>query len=340
MQTHTTPHTLSGLAMIAAYFKNFIDAFGQGWNRFWYEPSDPLPLGVIRILAGILALVSLVSFTTDLDALLSNSGMMPVSLVVDLQSPQNEAGQLVRPWRWSYLDYFRGRDLQIVHGLGGVVLVLFTLGLFTRFTSIAALIVVLSYLHRLPMVAMYHERTLAFVLLFLAMGPAGARLSLDRWLANRKGLPAVGRLWSATVALRLMQIQFAVMCFMMAIAKLSVGGDMWWPGLAVWWIAQMPQASLVNLSWLGRSHQFLINFWSHVIVFFELFFPFLIWRPLLQPLLIGLGIAIWLSVMVLTGQVLFILSLLTALLCFVSGEQMQAIAQCCGCCRTKTVVAK
>jgi hypothetical protein len=319
--------------MIAAYFHQFIEVFGQSWNRFWYTPSNPLPLGVIRVLAGLIAIASLVTFTPDVDRLLSKSGMMPVEVVVGLQTPVTEDGKEVRPWRWSYLDYLSSRDLHVAHWCGLAVLVAYTLGIYTRATSILALIVVLSYLHRLPMVAMYHERILAFVMFFVALGPAGARLSLDRWLANRKGLPALGNTWTATVSLRMMQIQFAVMCFMMALAKLSTGGDMWWPGLAVWWLAQAPGASLIDLKWLGRNHQFLINFWSHAIVFFELAFPFLIWRPILQPLLITIGVAIWLSVMVLTGQVLFILSLLTALLCFVTGEQMMALAQCCGCCR-------
>lgn len=318
--------------MIAAYFKRFIDTFGKGWNTFWYTPADPLPLGLIRLLTGLIAIASLVSYTPDIERFLTDTGMVPVSLVVELQSPQLDNGQLVRPWRWSYFDFIGSNEVRLVHWCGIAVVVLYTLGLFSRVTSVLALIVVLSYLHRTPIVTMYHERILAFVMFFVALGPSGAALSLDRWLTKRKGMSASGPTWTAAVPLRMMQIQLCLACFMMAIAKLSIGGDMWWPGMATWWIASMPGASLVDLSWLNRDRQFLINFWSHAIVFFELAFPFLVWRPILQPMLVVGAVVIWLSVMVLTGQVLFVLALLTALLSFVSGEQLRALCGCCGMC--------
>ena len=38
--------------MIAAYFRELFAGARQGWNRFWFTPTDPATLGLIRILAG------------------------------------------------------------------------------------------------------------------------------------------------------------------------------------------------------------------------------------------------------------------------------------------------
>ena len=37
---------------VVDYFARLADAFGQGWTRFWFTPSDPTILSVIRICVG------------------------------------------------------------------------------------------------------------------------------------------------------------------------------------------------------------------------------------------------------------------------------------------------
>lgn len=321
------------MSLIVNYFRELILAFGQGWNRFWYTPSHPLPLGIIRICAALIALASLISYTPDLDRLLSANGMMPVQLVVDLQTALKEDGTQVLPWRWSYLDGLSGQELHIAHTCGMAVMVVLALGFLTRISSVLALVVFLAYLHRVPQVTMYHERVLPFVLFYLALGPSGATLSLDRWIAHRRKAPLPQPTWTATVPLRMMQIHLAVISFMMVIGKLSNDAS-WWSGMALWWLAIVPDGPLLNITWLNNNHRFILNFWSHAIVFFELAFPFLVWNRYARPLMVVLGLLVWTSVMIASGQVLFISSLMTALLSFVSGEQWMALAACCGCCKS------
>jgi hypothetical protein len=40
--------------------------FTAGWDRFWFRPADPTPLGVIRIVAGILVVYLHLAYTLDL----------------------------------------------------------------------------------------------------------------------------------------------------------------------------------------------------------------------------------------------------------------------------------
>src|SRR5205085_2642600 len=36
------------------YWTTLAARFGEGWNRFWFTPSDPLSLGVLRIGIGLI----------------------------------------------------------------------------------------------------------------------------------------------------------------------------------------------------------------------------------------------------------------------------------------------
>ena len=44
---------------IGSYFRTLSSRFGNGWNRFWFAPSDPMTLGVIRIFTALVALGAL-----------------------------------------------------------------------------------------------------------------------------------------------------------------------------------------------------------------------------------------------------------------------------------------
>ena len=35
------------------YLQRLSEKGGAGWNRFWYTPSDPYTLGVMRLLVGL-----------------------------------------------------------------------------------------------------------------------------------------------------------------------------------------------------------------------------------------------------------------------------------------------
>ena len=98
-----------------------------------------------------------------------------------------------------------------VHVVGLAVLVLFTLGFWSRLTSILALVVILSDVHRGPMLTSQFEPVLTMVMCYLCLGPSGASWSLDRrWpVGGRRrrwpGRPPRARTpsWAATVSIRL-----------------------------------------------------------------------------------------------------------------------------------------
>ena len=306
------------------YLTTLVAEFGSGWNRFWFTPSDPLPLGRLRVAAGVMALYTHLTYSFDLIRLFGPRGMLSAETVHEFTS----AGRI------SYLAPITDPTLLwTVHVVGAVVLLMFTLGLFTRVTSVAALVVTLSYIHRAPMLTGQFEPILAFVMFYLCLGPSGARLSLDRLRTLRREKleppdprdePADVRSWGATVAIRLIQLHVALVYWMMAMSMIAHPGGVWWTGDAMWWLIIQPDASLIDLTWVGGP-LYLLDAWSHAIVLFELIFAVLIWKRLASPLLLALSVPFWLLLALATGLAPFCLMMLLASSAFVgAGVQIQA----------------
>ena len=286
---------------------------GDSWNRFWYTGTDPFGLCLIRILTGLMALYCVGTFSGELVAWFGANGRLPVSVVEELTS-----------FRFSYLSWFHSDvELWALHVAGMIVLALFTVGLFTRITSILAIVVVLTYAHRAPMITGLVEPLLVMVLLYLSIAPSGAFLSLDRSLrsADRKGSQPADSI-AANVGLRLIQIHLAGFYLMMGLMKL--GGETWWSGQAVWWLIAKSESRLVDLTFLSRW-EYLLNAWTHAIVIFELTFGILIWNRSARPLLLTISLVMWPSLACITGEIDFCAMMLIANLAFVPTQTLRRL---------------
>jgi hypothetical protein len=293
------------------YFAGLSHAFGQGWTRFWFVPSDPATVCLIRLLAGLLAVYMHATLSFDLMAFFGPGGMLPVPDISPLEGST-----------FSYLNYLSTpAELWAVHLLGLLVLALFAAGFWTRGTSILALVVFLSTVHRAPMITGRTESVLAMLLLYLCIAPCGQRYSIDSLLRARRGpllgVPHPERSTAATIATRLIQVHLVLLIAMMGFSQL--GGDIWWNGLGMWFLITREQSTLVDFTWLHASPQW-IAFWSHVVVLFELAFAVLIWIPLARPLLLALGLVVWTSLALVTGDLTFAVALCVASLAFVSPD--------------------
>ena len=52
-------------------------SFGDKWNRFWFAPSDPYVVSVLRVVVGVFALAYHASFTSDLARWFGTYGLLP-----------------------------------------------------------------------------------------------------------------------------------------------------------------------------------------------------------------------------------------------------------------------
>src|SRR5437764_15409260 len=94
------------------------------------------------------------------------------------------------------------------------VMFLFTIGFATRLTAVLTWVGVLSYIHRLPVFMYGMDTMMNIMVIYLMIGPSGARLSVDRliqkWWAKKHGQapPEVKPSVSANFALRMLQVHF------------------------------------------------------------------------------------------------------------------------------------
>jgi len=290
------------------------------WNQFWFTPSDSLPLAVVRIGTGLLMAWSSFVWLLDADAFLGPAGWLPAHEVWRMND---------QPWQWSW--YFAAAGSPTLRWVLGIVTLVSGLtlagGLATRLSAVVAFAGLVSAANRAPLNVFGLDDTLGMLLISLVIGPAGACLSVDRWLQGRLlggGKPGQGghaaaaaaESVTATIALRLLQVHLCVVYFFSGCGKLL--GASWWEGMALWGAAANSQYRTLDLTWMA-DQPMLINAITLTTLFWEVAYAAIVWPRLTRPLAIGMGIAVHLGIGLAMGMMEFGLAMIVANLAFVSA---------------------
>ena len=200
LASHTILHTrfLSPVTpqheCVREYIERLFAGCGNAWNRFWFTPTDAFTLCVLRIFTGVLALYFVTSHSADLIRWFGPDGL----LNADTTRRLTGSDQLTYSFRFSYLYLAEtSLSLWILHVAGLFILLAYTLGLWSRVTNIGAMIVVLSYIHRGPMLTAQFEPVLTMVLAYLCLAPTGRYLSADHGWLSVEAPPLVNLLLEA-----------------------------------------------------------------------------------------------------------------------------------------------
>lgn len=281
-----------------------------GWNRFWFAAADPATLGMIRILGGAMMFYTHAVWSIGLTDFLGPKGLLPAESVKLLQQDT---------WAFSYLWWVEGSPalLWTTHIAALVVLAMLTAGLFTRVTSILALIITLSYVQRMPGALFGLDQVNTMLALYLAVGPSGDAFSLDRWLRDRRAgraLP-VRHSWTANLAIRLIQVHMCIVYLFAGMAKLV--GMAWWDGTALWMAFGNLEYQSLDMTWMA-GFPLLINLMTHVTVAWELSYWALVWPRLSRPIVLALAVPLHMGIAICLGMITFGLAMLIGNLAFVS----------------------
>ncbi|MEX0793932.1 MAG: hypothetical protein WD045_12410 [Pirellulaceae bacterium] len=284
---------------ISDYFSRLSGALGQGWNRFWFQRTDPAPLAVLRIVLGLISLIYALSFTSSLTTWFASDGILPVMRTFRMTGASEPD---VRVLYWSlfyYVDDATG--LWVLHLLSLVAILGFTIGLATRWTGIATVVFVISYAQRAPMLMSLLEPLLCPMLLYVVLAPCGAYYSVDAYLKSRGNRANDPIQFSAMahLALRLAQVHLSMFYLMLGLTKLS--SFTWWNGEAIWFLIAQTENRLVDWTFL-RNTPLVVFGWTHFVVLFELLFGIFCWVKLARPLLVLVSIPHWVLLGLLTGQ--------------------------------------
>lgn len=310
------------MKLVVDYLRELSRAAVAGWNRFWFTPTDPATLGLLRICAGLMLLYTHAVWTLELEAFFGADGFIPVRSAEAFYQAVGSS----RNFAPSYLWYVTTpAQLWTVHIAALVVLAMFTAGLFSRVTSILAFVIALSYVNRVPGALFGLDQINVMLATYLMLGSCGAAYSLDRLIAARRAggpLPPARPSTSANVAGRLVQLHMCIVYFFAGLGKLQ--GDTWWHGDALWGAAANLEYQTVDLTWLA-DYPLLTAFLTQATAYWELFFCVLVWPRLLRPITLFVALPLHLSIGICMGLMTFGLVMPIALISFVSPSLVRRL---------------
>ncbi|MEW4562399.1 HTTM domain-containing protein [Bremerella sp. JC770] len=297
--------------MIKNYLQELYTGIRDGWNRFWFKPTDPATLGLIRIFAGSMLFYTHLVWSLDLTGFMGEQGRFSSELVDRMHQGSTFA--------FSYLWLFDGNSamLWMVHIAALIILLMFTLGFYTRVTSVLVFIIAVSYAHRAPGALFGLDQINVMLAMYLMLGGAGEAYSLDRliekWRYPKHKLPTTST--AANVSIRLIQLHMCVIYLFAGTGKLL--GDTWWEGTAMWGAVANSEYQSMDMTWLA-SYPLLIALLTQVSLAWELTYSALVWPRLTRPLVLFMAIPLHLGIALCMGMVTFGLAMLIANLAFVS----------------------
>lgn len=164
-----------------------------------------------------------------------------------------------------------------------VLVLMLIAGLWTRFSSVAVFLCLASIQQRNLFITSGGDTFLRVAGFFLMFAPAGAALSLDRWLRTRRTGPAPLQLIEPW-AQRMIQLQLSLLYLVSFLWKMK--GDTWRNGTALSYVFHLTSIQRFPVPlWLQQPFLLHLGTWFALLLEFSL--GVLIWyRPLRYPLLL------------------------------------------------------
>jgi uncharacterized membrane protein YphA (DoxX/SURF4 family) len=274
------------------------------WNEFWFRPQSTSTLALLRIVVGTITVVWTLVLAPDFDNFFGPDGVA--------------TGPRLAP---------------LLAGLLLVAAICLTVGFRTRLAAVTVLFCLLVLYHVNSLVWNTGDTLLRHLLLFLALSPAGAAVSVD---SARRGR---GRQWEFPLrppwALRLVQVQVALMYVVSFTSKLK--GSSWRGGTAVSYVLRivpdqrfaLPTAITSSVTW---AHVFT---WGTLAV--EGAIPLLVWNRRTRPFVLAAGAALHLSIDLTLRTGFFTWIVLASYVSFVPPETAERILRRLGRQRYSTV---
>src|SRR5713101_2268261 len=88
------------LAAFSRLWKGLKDMV-QGWNRFWFTPTDPTLLGFMRICCGLVVFYVHLAYTQDLQELFGKDAWISQASINEYRKDQP---WMIHPWGWPATD--------------------------------------------------------------------------------------------------------------------------------------------------------------------------------------------------------------------------------------------
>lgn len=256
------------------------------WDRFWFTPAPTSTLAVLRIGVGVLAALTAVTLWVDLDVF----------------------------YRATWLGDRGARGVVAALAFGAALLIV---GLRTRVAAVVVLLCLLTLASVNPFVFNSGDDLLRYLALFVALAPAGVALSVD----SRRREGTAWRFPPRPVwPLRLVQLQVTVMYAAAVWHKLQ--GHRWVDGTAASYPLRIPDMVRFSVPTGIVESPAMAHLLTWGTLAIEVAIPVLVWNRRTRPWVLGLGVALHLSIDLTLRAGFFSWVVLVAYLAFVPPETM------------------
>jgi hypothetical protein len=283
------------------------------WNAFWFGPLDPLPAAVFRISLGVLLVTSYLAAFPSWDRFYAADGML--SLHDATVTP-------ISPGRWSAFYWTEGiLPVRTYWWLGLLAALGFTVGWWTRLSTVVLCALEASCVHRNPAVVNGEDLVFRMLLFYSCFAALGWTLSVDAWLLRaRRPAPQPPERWP----IRLIQINVALIYLISQVHKLT-GDVAWLNGDAMYY-------TMINRTWSRWPwpelfyHRSVSSITTYGSLIAELMLPVAVCfrRLRLYGILAVTGLHVAIAVM-LQNVTFFSLSMVCALSVFLSSEDIRRL---------------
>jgi hypothetical protein len=292
--------------------------FFTNWTDFWFSPVNPVALCRLRFFSGLLFFFWLLPFAGNVEALYGLNGWFDRTAYLQASAPPNP-----QEFGWSLLYVVGGNaaTLKAVYWGALGIFLLFALGICVRVTALLSWLMVVSFLAT-PAASFDADSLVAVIAFYMLIGHlfigqwSRASSPLERIFGPRDvGLPSlfmdrqadrepVGS-YAANLAVRLLQVHFAIVVVASGLHKLQSGD--WWSGWAFWYPMHPPyettqaiieaeaKASVDAATGTISGKFFWISLCEYLVLAWQIGFPLFAWKKNWRVLLLGGAVIGWLG---------------------------------------------
>jgi hypothetical protein len=294
-----------------SWFMGQAKAFCKSWNYFWFDSRSDAQLTILAIFRVCFCLVMFSFYFSrafDVEFFYSARGILPA-------------------WHAKHLEFFRYHPtifgdttplwlLQGLHTLFLGFLLSQALGLFTRISAVGTYFLHMMFLNRNLTAIFGVDMIGTFFLLYLCFANSNAKYSLDAKL----GRAAKEQSPLSHIAWRLMQLQVCVVYGFSGLEKCK--GTRWWDGSALWDILSMGNLQRWDMSFVAHL-PILLSAAVYVVLFWEIYFPVLVWVPRLRLPLLLFGVFMHIGIFLFMNLPGFGFMMISLYLLFLKREEIE-----------------
>jgi hypothetical protein len=290
------------ITMLGRYLQSVVQPVPGAWSRFWFESQSTLDIALVRVAFGIWSMIYVISWWSDLPALIATGGLLPVELARYLiGAGVPGTGSLGRvsllyvvesPW-----------VVQAYLAVAWIVSLALTLGLGGRWLALGHALLMLGIAHRMPMLQGPGAAWITGMLLYLAVDPG----KLERWW--KPGLHDHASRVTARLGLRLVQVH--VLMWLVVSLLSALAEPMWWSGVAAWWLAENGRSPWFRSEVLSER-PYLVNLLTYGYLFLQVALIGTLVRRGLRSIAILLSVSLAVMTWWLAGDAIYALALVAA----------------------------